>query len=134
METPSARTPQRIAVALLTAGVLSVALFLVFNGSARRADLKAHRASFAIAATGVDADGARIVRLDVGGMTCAGCAASVQRELSKVAGVTACRVDLASEVAEVRLASADIPTDVLLAAVHDAGYEAKLEPDPPAAP
>ena len=134
METPSSRTPQRIAAALVGAGVLSVALFLVFNASARRAELKTRRAAFSVASTGVDADGARIVRLDVEGMTCAGCAKTVQEELGKVAGVTSCRVDLASQVAEVRLASADVPTDALLAAVHDAGYEAQLEPDPPAAP
>ena len=134
METPSPRNVQRFAAALLGAGVLSLVLFLGFSGSARRAELKSRRAAFASVSKGLDSDGARVVRLDVEGMTCEGCAASVQEELSRVAGVTSCRVDLSSEVAEVRLASADIPTDVLLAAVHDAGYEARLEPGPPAAP
>jgi len=134
METPSPRNLQRFAAALLGAGVLSLVLFLVFSASAHRAELKTRRAAFASASTGLDSDGARVVRLDVEGMTCGGCAASVQEGLSRIAGVTSCRVDLASEVAEVRLASADVPTDVLFAAVHDAGYEAKLEPDPPAAP
>jgi len=134
METPSPRTARRLATVLVGAGVLSLVGFLAINPSARRAELRTRRAAFVVASSGLDADGARVVRIDVEGMTCDGCARTVEEELRKVAGVTSCRVDRASQVAEVRLASADVPTDVLLAAVSDAGYEARLEPAPPASP
>jgi copper chaperone CopZ len=134
MATPSPRTARRIATVLVGAGILSLVGFLAINASARRAELGTRRAAFVAAAAAWHADGARVVRIDVEGMTCDGCARTVEEELRKVAGVTSCRVDRAGRVAEVRLAGADVPTDALLAAVTDAGYEARLEPDPPAAP
>jgi copper chaperone CopZ len=68
-----------------------------------------------------------LVTLDVDGMSCPDCARSVRDELRKVDGVVACRVDLDRHVAEVRLASKDVAPAALLAAVSDAGYEARVE-------
>ena len=42
------------------------------------------------------------VRLEVGGMTCAGCAARLERALNDVPGVASASVNLALERAEVR--------------------------------
>jgi copper ion binding protein len=58
----------------------------------------------------------------VSGMTCGHCVASVTEEVSKVEGVTAVDVDLASGDDTV---SSEAPVDVtaLKAAVEEAGYE-----------
>ena len=60
-----------------------------------------------------------MVSLPVTGMTCASCAGRVERALKRVPGVTAARVNLASERAEAE-GTADLAT--LTAAVEKAGY------------
>ncbi len=134
MEPRSNRNAQRFAAVLLGAGALSIAGFVVFTAASRRAETRAQAAAFAVAAPGLAADGSRVVRLDVEGMTCPGCAKSVETELRKVSGVTACRVDVGRHLAEVRLASAEVTNETLVAAIEDAGYEARPEPAPPATP
>ncbi len=70
-------------------------------------------------------------RLAVYGMTCAACAAKVERSLNRLPGVRA-RVNYASERAEVELSS-PTPTEVLLRQVERAGYSARAlggRPDP----
>jgi Cu+-exporting ATPase len=67
----------------------------------------------------------------IGGMTCAACAARVQRKLNKLDGVDA-TVNLATEKASVRVA-VPIDTATLIAQVTGAGYTATLiEADQPA--
>ncbi len=61
--------------------------------------------------------------IEIGGMACASCVARVERALKRVPGVTAAEVNLATERALIRTVS-DVPTDRLLTAVRDAGYEA----------
>ncbi|MCB0969129.1 MAG: cation-translocating P-type ATPase, partial [Ilumatobacter sp.] len=70
----------------------------------------------------------RAVDLDVTGMTCAACAARIERKLNKLDGVTA-SVNYATERAHITLA--DRPVDVadLIAAIEATGYGAH-EPDP----
>lgn len=63
----------------------------------------------------------RSVDLTIGGMTCAACAARVERTLNKLDGVTA-RVNFATERASVET---DVPVEVLVAQVEAAGYTAK---------
>ncbi|WP_267939989.1 heavy metal translocating P-type ATPase [Paraburkholderia sp. HD33-4] len=74
--------------------------------------------------------------LEIGGMTCAGCALRVEKALAKVPGVARASVNLATETATVHPqnnASAD--PGALIAAVRKAGYEATLSAPPaPAAP
>jgi len=60
-------------------------------------------------------------RLSIGGMSCAGCVASVEKALQAVPGVTAATVNFAEHTAEVH-GSAEAST--LCQAVVDAGYEA----------
>lgn len=64
------------------------------------------------------------VELSIGGMTCASCAARVEKKLNKLDGVTA-TVNFATEKARVEF-DADVTPDQLVAAVEAAGYEATL--------
>jgi cation-transporting P-type ATPase A/B/Cu+-exporting ATPase len=65
----------------------------------------------------------RTVELVVGGMTCAACAARVERKLNKLDGVQA-TVNLATEKATVDC-PATVDVDRLIAEVEKAGYQAK---------
>ncbi|MGB2892932.1 MAG: heavy metal-associated domain-containing protein, partial [Albidovulum sp.] len=64
---------------------------------------------------------AETVALPVEGMTCASCVGRVERALKGVPGVLDASVNLATERAEVRLASAVARAD-LIRAVERAGY------------
>ena len=70
----------------------------------------------------------RAVELAIGGMTCASCAARVERKLSKLGGVSA-TVNLATGTARVTC-PAMMPAAELISAVEQAGYIAAL-PAPP---
>ncbi|CAM2784207.1 cation-translocating P-type ATPase [Prescottella defluvii] len=70
------------------------------------------------------------VELAIGGMTCASCAARVEKKLNKIEGVTA-TVNYATEKAKVTF-DGSVSTDDLVTAVESAGYTATL-PLPPAA-
>jgi Cu+-exporting ATPase len=69
------------------------------------------------------------VELVIGGMTCASCAARVEKKLNRMDGVTA-TVNYATEKARVSFAG-DVTTDDLIATVEKTGYSAAL-PEPPA--
>jgi len=68
------------------------------------------------------------VELLIGGMTCASCAARVEKKLNKMDGVTA-TVNYATEKAKVRYSEGVTPDD-LVATVENTGYSARL-PEPP---
>ncbi|HET6563215.1 MAG TPA: heavy metal translocating P-type ATPase [Marmoricola sp.] len=71
----------------------------------------------------------RDVELVISGMTCASCANRVERKLNKLDGVTA-SVNYATEKAKVTY-PVDLPPELLLTTVEQAGYAAAL-PRPPA--
>jgi Cu+-exporting ATPase len=75
--------------------------------------------------TAADAPAGPIERFDlaIGGMTCASCAARVERRLNKLEGVTA-TVNYATEVARAT-APAGVTVDDLIAEVEAAGYRAR---------
>jgi len=73
----------------------------------------------------------RSVELSIGGMTCASCAARVEKKLNKVDGVTA-TVNFATEKAWISMSGA-ISSDELIAVVERAGYTAAVTV-PPQAP
>ncbi|MGH3276961.1 MAG: heavy metal translocating P-type ATPase, partial [Streptosporangiaceae bacterium] len=73
----------------------------------------------------------RSVELAVGGMTCASCAARVEKKLNRLGGVTA-TVNFATEQARVSFPATLSPKD-LVAAVEQAGYKAVLPADRPGA-
>jgi Cu+-exporting ATPase len=64
------------------------------------------------------------VELDIGGMTCASCAARIEKRLNRLEGVTA-TVNYATEHATVQIPEGTVPADVI-AAVEAAGYTATL--------
>ena len=68
--------------------------------------------------------GDRSVELVIGGMTCASCAARIEKKLNKLDGVTA-TVNYATEKAKVTYAGAVTPQD-LVATVEATGYTAAL--------
>jgi Cu+-exporting ATPase len=68
------------------------------------------------------------VELLIGGMTCASCAARVEKKLNKLDGVTA-TVNYATEKAKVSFGDG-VTTDDLIATVEKTGYTARL-PEPP---
>ncbi len=72
--------------------------------------------------------------IDVGGMTCASCSNRVERALRKVPGVAESSVNLATEVASVRVV-ANSPTGLedIIGAIVAAGYDARerQHPDEP---
>ncbi|SQD98283.1 copper transporter ATPase [Parafrankia sp. Ea1.12] len=74
----------------------------------------------------------RQVDLVIGGMTCASCAARVERKLNKLDGVTA-TVNYATEKAKVSF-PAGLPADRLVAQVEAAGYTATIPPPAPSRP
>jgi Cu+-exporting ATPase len=83
--------------------------------------------------TAIAHDGAeRAVDLAIGGMTCASCAARIEKKLNKLDGVTA-TVNFATEKAQVSFPAAISPAD-LISVVEQAGYTATLPAPPPAEP
>ena len=69
------------------------------------------------------------IELNIGGMTCASCAARIEKKLNKLDGVTA-TVNYSTEIAQVRFPETVQPAD-LVAEVEKVGYTAIL-PTPPA--
>lgn len=69
----------------------------------------------------------QLVTLNIRGMTCASCVARLEKSLSKVAGVDAASVNLATEKAQIRVnQEPQVITDFLIAAVEKAGFEASV--------
>jgi len=64
------------------------------------------------------------VLVDVTGMTCAACAARIEKVLGRVPGVERATVNLALETAEI--AAPGVGTDALVAAIERAGFGARL--------
>ncbi|MBF6164360.1 copper-translocating P-type ATPase [Streptomyces gardneri] len=68
------------------------------------------------------------VELVIGGMTCASCAARIEKKLNKLDGVTA-TVNYATEKARVEV-TGDVSPDELITTVEQAGYTAALPAQP----
>jgi P-type Cu+ transporter len=69
-----------------------------------------------------------LIVLQIGGMTCASCAARIEKKLNKLDGVTA-TVNYATEKARVQFPAALSPAD-LIATVEQTGYTARVPPPP----
>jgi P-type Cu+ transporter len=67
--------------------------------------------------------------LSISGMTCASCAARIEKGLKKVEGVLNASVNLASEKAAIEFIPGKTGVNQLLTAVKKTGYEAKLHED-----
>jgi Cu+-exporting ATPase len=66
-----------------------------------------------------------VVELDVEGMTCAACAARIEKNLNRLDGVEA-SVNLATEKATVRYPSGALGVEALIQRVRDSGYDARV--------
>ncbi|MBY8871711.1 heavy metal translocating P-type ATPase [Micromonospora sp. PLK6-60] len=69
-----------------------------------------------------------VIELAIGGMTCASCAARIEKKLNRMDGVQA-SVNYATEKATVRY-SDEVTPDALIATVEQTGYTAVLPPPP----
>ena len=76
----------------------------------------------------VDATGQRRIELDIEGMTCASCAARIEKKLGRMDGVQA-SVNYATERATV-LTDPEVSTEDLIATVEATGYHARPHLDP----
>ncbi len=74
----------------------------------------------------------RNVTLDLGGMTCATCAARIEKELNKVGGVAVANVNFATEKATVTFDPSIVEPEKLVKAVEGIGYRATVEDEPEA--
>ncbi|MET8329675.1 heavy metal translocating P-type ATPase [Streptomyces sp. NPDC005181] len=81
------------------------------------------------AATGIGTDTTAEVELSIGGMTCASCAARIEKKLNRMDGVSA-TVNYATEKAKVSYRGEDLSVQDLIATVEKTGYAAQ-EPAPP---
>ncbi|WP_326814807.1 heavy metal translocating P-type ATPase [Streptomyces sp. NBC_01763] len=81
------------------------------------------------AATGTGTGITAEVELSIGGMTCASCAARIEKKLNRMDGVTA-TVNYATEKAKVSYRGEDMSVQDLIATVEKTGYTAQ-EPAPP---
>jgi Cu+-exporting ATPase len=66
------------------------------------------------------------VVLDIKGMHCGGCAATVQKALQKVPGVRDANVNFAVETATIQFDSAQVGVPDFIAAAQSAGYDAEI--------
>lgn len=70
---------------------------------------------------------------DVEGMTCAGCAASIDNALKSTSGVRSATVDLEGKIARVSYDPSRATTERLLTVINDTGFSATLRADNKAA-
>jgi P-type Cu+ transporter len=68
------------------------------------------------------------VELPIGGMTCAACARTVERQLATSPGVEKASVNFATKIASVSYNPDETKVEDLVAAVEDVGYEVPTEP------
>src|SRR5579884_199012 len=80
-----------------------------------------------MATTSTESTGER-VELAIEGMTCASCAARIEKRLNQLEGVSA-SVNFASEQAAVAFDPSSVSVDDLIGAVEAAGYRASLPPE-----
>ncbi|PTX58921.1 Cu+-exporting ATPase [Melghirimyces profundicolus] len=64
------------------------------------------------------------VELDIHGMTCASCAARIEKALNRMDGVTEARINLATERGSVAYHPESVELEAILQKVQDLGYEA----------
>ncbi|MGC8833032.1 MAG: heavy metal translocating P-type ATPase [Armatimonadota bacterium] len=77
----------------------------------------------------VPSESPEVLRLSLGGLTCASCAARVEKALLGVAGVRSAAVNLASMTAYVECEKSACSPENLIRAVQEAGYQAQLQED-----
>ena len=61
--------------------------------------------------------------INVSGMSCGGCAATVERALSQIQGVAEAEVNLSDKSVLIRFTNQPIDAEIINLAVQNAGYE-----------
>ena len=110
---PAGRRNQRIILWIVTALTIGVGTYPNWGAALSRP-----RAVHVVAAP------TSVVTLHVTGMTCSACAASIEKELRAVPGVSNAQVDFEKAKATVQLTASHPDPQVLVAAVEKAGYHA----------
>ncbi|KAJ3279665.1 hypothetical protein HK104_001260 [Borealophlyctis nickersoniae] len=70
----------------------------------------------------------RSITIEVHGMTCASCVASIERHLRATRGIVTCKVDLHAERAEVQYKEQMLTADQVADLINDIGFEARALP------
>lgn len=96
------------------------------GGAVREAVLEDQR-KVASSAKKTAVDRVTEIVLPIRGMTCASCAAHIERALKNVSGVDSVSVNLATEQARVKVHPAQTSIKIMVETVHDAGYEIPTE-------
>jgi Cu+-exporting ATPase len=65
--------------------------------------------------------------IPVKGMTCVNCAAAIQKDISKLVGVTSANVNYANEKAVIEFDPASIGLEQFISSIHESGYQAVTE-------
>ncbi|MEE8303830.1 MAG: copper ion binding protein, partial [Candidatus Tectomicrobia bacterium] len=65
--------------------------------------------------------------LPIGGMSCAGCAARIEKELQSLPGVQQAQVNFATEKATLQFDPEVLPTDQIITKVEEIGYQVPLQ-------
>ena len=113
---------QKLALWLATVIVVSLAAFPYYSGVFWGGAASASATAF----TGKPADGDRTVAVfDIEGMTCAGCAASIQTTLDQMAGVSTAEVSFDTKTARVTYDASHASVEQLVTAISKLGYEVK---------
>lgn len=68
-----------------------------------------------------------VTSFEIEGMTCASCARSIEKSVSKLAAVSSVNVNLATEKMTVTFDEAALNVSDIVHTVEDTGYQAKLE-------
>lgn len=66
------------------------------------------------------------ITLQISGMTCAACAARIEKGLAKLPGMNEVNVNLATNKATVRFDPGQLTVDRILSATRDIGYSGEL--------
>ena len=113
---------QKVLLWLATAIVLPLAAFPYYSGVFWGDAASASATAFA----GKPADGDWTVAVfDIEGMTCAGCAASIQTTLDQVAGVSTAEVSFDAKTARVTYHASHVSVEQLVTAISKLGYEVR---------
>lgn len=98
------------------------------TNAASRASTTASANAASTASTAATSNSAATIELNISGMTCASCAARVEKKLNKHDGVQA-QVNYATEKATITGGTDTLDADALIATVEKTGYGAELIPD-----
>lgn len=69
----------------------------------------------------------KIVTLKITGMTCAGCASNIHKELSKTPGIISDEVKYPGDVATIKYDASKISVEQIIKVIESAGYKAEVK-------